>query len=506
MSPLEIRGAVLARNTALNFVGLALPLLVGFLTIPVVVHRLGTDRFGILSIVWVVVGYFGFFDLGLGRATTKFVAEALGKAEYGTVPKFFWTTAFFQGILGAVGAGVLILITPLLVHRVLNIPSLLISESKISFYVMALSFPVVMLSGSFRGVLEAGQRFDLVNFVKIPSSIANYLAPLLGAMIGFGLPGIMILLTFFRLIALVAWAVISLRVFPVLKHGVAVHRETIKPMLSLGGWLTVSNLVGPLLVYLDRFFIGSLLTMAALGYYSAPYEIVLRLGVFPQSLLITLFPAFSALEGRRDAEKTRILYGRSVKYLLLSLGTMVVLLVFFARLFLRLWLGDAFASNSTLVFQILAVGFLANALANIPLSYLQAIGRADITAKFHLAEVVFYIPLVWIFVRQWGINGAAAAWAIRVAVDMILLFWGGWKIGRIELSNLAENGIVRVSVGLTFFALAGYGLFRLPGGEYAMVVLTLGFLAAIWYWALNKDERLWVVDKSREILKRQAVR
>jgi O-antigen/teichoic acid export membrane protein len=502
-SPLEIRGSVLARNTVLNFFGLALPLLVGFITIPVVIQRLGTDRFGILSIIWVVVGYFGFFDLGLGRATTKFVAEALGKAEHEKVPRFFWTTIFFQGILGIIGAIVLALMTPWLVHRVLNIPSSLIGESTFSFYVMALSFPVVMVSGSFRGVLEAGQRFDLVNSVKIPSSIVNYIAPLLGAMAGFGLPGIMILLTSSRLITLVVWAVIGLKAFPILKRGFALHRETIKPMLSFGGWLTVSSLVGPLLIYLDRFFIGSLLTMAALGYYAAPYELVLRLGILPQSLIITLFPAFSALEGRQELEKARILYGRSVKYLFLAIGTMIVLLVFFARLFLKLWLGESFAINSTLVFQILAVGFFANALANIPFSFLQGIGRADITAKFHLAEVVFYVPLVWALIKQWGIEGAAAAWAIRVTVDMVLLFWGAWKIGKMAPSTLAENGVVRGAIALSLYALAGYLLKGRPWGGYGLIVLTLGYLVALSFYALNKDEKLWVLNKSRQILKRR---
>jgi O-antigen/teichoic acid export membrane protein len=501
-SPLEIRGSVLARNTAWNFLGLALPLLVGFLTIPVVIRRLGTDRFGVLSLVWVVVGYFGFFDLGLGRATTKFVAEALGKAEYDKVPKYFWTTVFIQAGLGILGAVVLTLITPLLVYRVLNISPGLAREATFSFYVMAGSFPIVLVSGSFRGMLEASQRFDLVNYVKIPSSIVNYIAPLAGLMLGFGLPGIMILLLVSRMASLVAWALIGLNVFPALRQGLAIHKETIKPMLSFGGWLTVSNLISPFLVYLERFFIGSILTMEALGYYSAPYEVVLRLGIIPQSLLMTLFPSFSALDGSKNLEKAKLIFGRSVKYLLLSLGTGTVLLLCFARLFLKLWLGDSFAQNSTLVFQILAVGFFVNSLANVPFSFLQGIGRADITAKFHGLEVVFYVPLAWGLIKIWGINGAAAAWAIRVTVDMLLLFGAAWKIGKMDMSNLAQNGVVRGAVALSFYAIAGYGVLRLSWGISGVIVLTLGFLVILWFYAFSQDERSWVLNKSREVFKK----
>ena len=33
--------------------------------------------FGVLSLVWMFIGYFSLFDLGLGRATTKLVAEKI---------------------------------------------------------------------------------------------------------------------------------------------------------------------------------------------------------------------------------------------------------------------------------------------------------------------------------------------------------------------------------------------------------------------------------------------
>ena len=502
---LDLRASTLARNTILNFVGQALPLLVGFLTIPITIRWLGADRFGIISIVWVIVGYFGFFDLGLGRATTKFVAEAFGKGEFEKVPRYFWTTVGFQGILGFTGAVVLALLTPLLVNRVLNIPFPLIGESRSTFYILAISFPIVMVSGSFRGLLEASQRFDLVNFVKIPSSIFNYLAPLAGILMGYGLPGIMVILAASRALTLLAWFLMCRRVFPILKSGFAIHKETIKPLLSFGGWVTVSNIVGPFLVSLDRFLIGSILSIGVLSYYSAPYELIMRLWIIPASLIVTLFPAFSALDIKNDSEKIKVLFGRSVKYMLLFLGMIVVLIIFFAQKFLRVWLGEDFAQNSGLVFQILAVGFLVNALANIPYSFLLGRGRADLTAKFHLAELVFYAPLAWGLIKAWGIRGAAAAWTIRVVVDMILLFWAAWKIGKINVCTLSKNGAVRVGIALSIYGLAGYFIMQLAWGVYGVFPLTVGLAVALWFYAFSKEERIWVWNRSKEVLRKPSV-
>lgn len=93
---METRGSLLARNTLLNFIGQVVPLLVGVVTVPFIIRGLGTERFGLLSLAWVVMGYFTIFDLGLGRATTKFVAEALGKGDEDQVPRLVWTAVTVQ--------------------------------------------------------------------------------------------------------------------------------------------------------------------------------------------------------------------------------------------------------------------------------------------------------------------------------------------------------------------------------------------------------------------------
>jgi O-antigen/teichoic acid export membrane protein len=497
---LAIRGSLLAKNTVLNFTGMALPLVIGVVTIPLVIHGLGEDRFGILSLAWVVFGYFSFFDLGLGRATTKFVAEALGKGELRTIPKLFWTTVIFQAGLGVLGAIMLALLTPLLAGHILNIPSMLIGETKITFYILALSLPIVLVSASFRGLLEAGQRFDLVNMVKAPSSVTNYIMPLIGMAVGFRLPGIMFLLVFVRLATLLAWLVLSLKTFPVLKKTeVSLHRETITPLLSFGGWITVSNLASPILVYADRFFIGTFLNLKSVGYYSAPYEVIMRMGIIPGSLLITLFPTFSSLDGMSDQKRSGLFFGRSVKYILISVGAVVIPTFLFSKYFIGVWLGPEFVQKSTLVFQILAAGFLINSLAGVPMGFLQGIGRADITAKFHLVELIVCIPLTWILVKKWGINGAAAAWAIRVTLDMILLFWAAWKVGQIRFSFLVANRIPQSVFSLFIFAGMGSLLLlmkmSMKWGIVAFLFVSMSFGLFVWNYSFDGEERAWAKNR-----------
>ena len=63
---------LLAHNTVLNFIGQIIPLLCGVVAIPVTIKTLGIDAFGILSLAWLILGYFNIFDLGLSRSITKY--------------------------------------------------------------------------------------------------------------------------------------------------------------------------------------------------------------------------------------------------------------------------------------------------------------------------------------------------------------------------------------------------------------------------------------------------
>jgi O-antigen/teichoic acid export membrane protein len=491
---LEIRPGLLARNTLLNMIGLGLPMVVGVLAMPFTIRWLGAERFGILSLVWVVVGYLAFFDLGLSRATTKFIAEALGRGDSDEISGVLWTTVFFQGMLGLVGAALLALATPLLVERFLHIPAQLMPEARVSFILIGISLPVVLASASFRGALEARQRFDLVNIVKGGSSTLNYILPLAGVGLGFDLRGIVALLVGARVLALVAWIWLCLKAFPGLIRNVALRRENVPGLLRFGSWLTVSNIVGPILTYLDRFLIGSILNMRAVGFYVAPYEIVTKVGILPGSLILTLFPSFSTLQGREERDRAKTLFGCAVKYLIIGIGPVSVLLVLLARPILEVWLGAEFARTSTLTFQILALGFLTNSLAGVPLALIQGIGRPDLPAKLNLAEFFLFIPMSWLFIRAWGIAGAAAAWTLRVTFELAVLLAMASRTANMRFSRreLVKSGLPQGVLALALFGLGGGLVQHLYGKPFGLLVPLAAFLGVCGFFVVSKQEIAWI--------------
>src|ERR1700733_5928650 len=115
----------LAANLVWNLTGESMPVLAAAIAIPILVHRLGTDRFGVLTLSWMVAGYFGLFDFGLGRALTKTMAQGVGLDHPAKAAALFWTTLAMMLVLGAVAGSMLWMLAPWLTRSALTIPAAL---------------------------------------------------------------------------------------------------------------------------------------------------------------------------------------------------------------------------------------------------------------------------------------------------------------------------------------------------------------------------------------------
>ena len=417
-------GSLLARNTVWNLVGQIAPMAVGLFAIPRLISSLGTDRFGVLTIAWMVVGYFSFFDLGLGRAMTNLVAQKLATESDRELPAIVWTANMLMAVLGIIGAVVLAMLSPILVHNLLKTPPALQSETTRAFYILSVSVPFVISTTGFRGVLEARQRFGIINLVRIPMGIATFAAPLLVLPWSKTLPAVVGILVVARALFWLIYVVLALHDTPLLLHKFEIDKRLLPMLFSFGAWMTVSNIVSPLMAYLDRFLIGMLLSLTAVAYYATPFEAVTKLLIIPTAIVGVLFPAFStALVA--DRQRAGRLFRCAVKYVIIAMLPLTFLTVATLRSKdgLNLWLGPVFANHSTRVLQWLAIGVFANGLATLPFALIQGAGRADITGKLHLLELPFYLGTVWVLTKHFGIDGTAIAWMIRVVIDCALLFW-----------------------------------------------------------------------------------
>jgi len=484
--------AVLARNTTFNLASEGWLALVLFVAIPLLVKFLGEEQFGLFSLAWVVVGYLAFLDIGVSRATTKFVSECLGKGEADQVASLTRTALVANCVMGAVAAVIAVAISPFLVRDIFKIPASLHVQAMSVFIAVAVALPVLLVQGVLRAVLSSYQRFDWINLVNVPAISLQWVLATILAWKKYDVVAVVWVAVLARVIMDLVYFLLLLALVPDLLSELTIHLGTLRRLARFGAWVTVSQVISPLLVYLDRFLIAAFVSLAAVTVYTVPSEVFNRLAIFPSSLVATLFPAFSE-RGTVETEKEKLtgFYNLTTRYLAFILLPFFALLILEAKDILGIWMGRQFAVEGTLVLQILALGAFFNSLARLPFAAVQALDRPDLTAKFHLLELPIYVALCVLLIPTWGIVGAAIAWTIRVSLDASLLFWAAHRY--CSLRSVWHKGLGTVlSVGVLLICGLSASHFLVqavfPRLIYATALMLMAYVA-IWKFALSSEDR-----------------
>ncbi|MES2491747.1 MAG: flippase [Pseudomonadota bacterium] len=406
----------IARHTAYNLVASLAPVIVSLATIPAQIHYLGEARFGILAIFALLLGYFGIFDLGVSRAIAQRIAAVAG-ADLDERRTIFGSGLAINIAMGSVGGLVLLPLALWFFGTQMKAPPDLHGEMLVAAGWLAVAAPVGLLTQVLRGALQAGERFGPLNLIGAIGNVSSQLLPLAAAI--WWTPSLTLVLPVLfltRMVTLLAFGRVVLR--DVLGgRRPRVDRTCARDLLSFGGWVALSGFVAPLMSAFDRVLIGSMIGARAISHYTVPYQLGERAMVLPIALTDAIFPRIAA----RDERGARDMARRALAVISAVMTPVMVTAIVCLKIFLSLWINPAFAQEAANVGAILFAGFCFNASGIALYVSLQAGGKPRMVAIAHLIEVLPFFAMLWLGLHFWGLAGAAAASALRVTLDMLLL-------------------------------------------------------------------------------------
>lgn len=472
----------LKRSAAFNFAGGFLPMLVALATTPIYLHHIGAARYGVLAIVWMVQGYFGFLDLGLSSATSNRIAQ-LGEVPHRERESVLWTALILNAALGiAGGIGLFIVMHVLLAY--FDMGASLRAELLPALPYVACLVPLSNLISVLNGTLIGRERFGMLNAVSFPVTLMYQLVPL-GAALIFG-PDLFYLVCgtlVAGIAALTLTAVVVWRVFPLNFSG-GPRRELVRPLFSYGAWISVTTLAQPLLETADRLMIGHALGPQAVTYYQVPFNLAGRVRLFPAVITRALFPRLSSL----DVASAATLSASTMRSVAAGLTPMMVFGIFLMQPFLSLWLGAEFATRAASVGETILVGIWFNSLAMIPTCHLQATGRPGIVARFQTYEMLPFFVFLWWMMQWFGVFGAAIAWSARCLIDGLLLIY----VARLD----ARPARMLVAPALILFA-AYAATLLFASFSWQSIAAWIGTTVASLVWSARAEPGVWL--RVREI-------
>lgn len=407
-----------------NLAGLAVPLVAALLCTPGLLDGLGLELFGLLSLIWAMTSLAGLFDLGVGRACTRWVAEH--QARGGIDMRTPLAQARRISLLGGCIGGALFSLLALTdLSAWLNTREVSAGALRDAVLLLAPMLPLQALSATERGIAEGLQRFRVVGIVRMGMGSAMFVLPWLLLPLHPDPP----LLTGALLLSRVAgWLALraSARLPALPPSPLPLPAQPVN-WWRAGGWLTVSAVVSPLMVQADRFAIAAVLSTAAVGIYTLPFDLVTQLLIVPTALGTVAYPVLSAAIAR-DRSSARTWLARWAPRLAVLMGVLCFGLAQYLEPLMGYWLGNTLPPQSVTIGRWLCLGVWINAMGSLFYVHLHARGRYRDTAILHLIELPIYALLLLALLARYGVLGAAWAWVLRVGLDTLVLAVRSWQL------------------------------------------------------------------------------
>lgn len=480
----------LLKFTGWNLIGLCVPMAVAFFALPPLRGRMGEDIYGAFMFLLTVINYLSILDLGLGRAVTQSMATRIVNRKTEDLPAIFWTAMGMMLGFALIGMAVFFPLIPAIVCKWSRIPVAMQTDAAYTLFAAGLGTPFLVLAACLVGVLEAHQKFKLINIIRLPMQTYTFLGPLVVAMMSHSLLAPVIALLAGKAVECAVYFTACLWNVPVLRQGICFQRTLVRQLFVLGGWMSVSSIALLVLNQLNSVLMFALLPVAMVGFYATIAEMVIRLLIFPRAWVSVLFPSFSAESAVEKGALPR-LYAKGVKSLLIFSFPLIFGLFAFAGEALTIWQDAAFSAETAGVMRWLTAGIFVYSLSAVPFSLLQGVGRPDVSAKLHLIEIPITIGLAWILIRHFGMQGAGVAWFIRCIVETGIMAL---------LANRYAKGsgqAIRRVAGVTLVALGFMGVMALIPAFTLRLAVYSGALAVFlflsWRWLLTDEERLAMV-------------
>lgn len=462
------------KYTAINIVGGIIPMIVMLVSVPLYLRLLGDARFGVMAILWAILGYFSFFDLGLGKATANRVAQTQSEPSQHRAD-IVWTALAINFALGLLAALILWFVGHYAILHALKIPVSLRAEALQALPWMVGALPLLLVLSVLNGALEGCNEFFVANSIQVGGSAMMQLVPLgvavwMGPQLGYVVPAAVVAraVTVLPLLAACRWKVMP-------RAKVWFKSAEVRPLIFYGGWMALGGIAALLLETFDRVLVGVILGATATAQYVIPLEAAGRLRMVPAAFSRALFPKFSALSDESGAAVNSV---ESLKDLITPIIVLALVLI---EPFLFLWVGKGIASTAVPLALIVLLGTWISSIAYVPAVLLQARGRPDIVAKIRTAELPVFLLVLFFALREFGLLGAATLLSLKATIDAMLMFHFSGMLSTCVRKLYAPAFVVIVTFAFAW-AISSHPEYLplLAVGEFVLILISLWIGRNFW--------------------------
>jgi O-antigen/teichoic acid export membrane protein len=423
---------------------------VSLITIPLTLHYLGNERFGLWMTVSSVLAMAGFADFGIGNGVLNTVSTAFGKDDWNGIRK-----AISSGIAVLTLIGAAIMVTFLAIYRFVDWGNVFRATTSTARAEAGPAMLVFMVCFALNVPLDVVQRAQLglqqgflTNFWEIFSSILILVGIL--AVVHFHLSLTALVLAFAGAPVLGTWMNagyffgVSRR--DLLPKWSLVSRTVIRKIASLGGLFFVLQLVVAVSYSADNFIIARILGVADVTVFSIPQRMFAVITTIVTMLMMPLWPAYGEAISRGDMHWVRHTLSRTLLSVFAFTTVVSTVLLLFSNRLLFWWVGSSIHPSLPLMLGLAVWAVVSNCGSTLAM-FLNGAGMVKFQVVVASIFGIGCLLTKLVFTHLYGVAGVPWATIITYLVFAVIPY--AWYVPRaIKQMKLQTVSLSPVTSGM----------------------------------------------------------
>jgi O-antigen/teichoic acid export membrane protein len=399
------------KNVGSSWFCLGLNILVGIFLSPFILHRLGDAAFGLWVLVFAITGYYGLFDLGIRSSIIRYVAKYSANNEHDELNQLVNTALFSYSGIGTV-AMLLTFLASYYIDSIFRVPASFYSTARLLLLMVGTAVSLGFPLGVAGGILEGLQRFYVLNFTNVCSTLLRALLIIIALRHGYGLLTVALITVTLPLLGNLVNAGVVLSILPLHFHPKYLNRESLHRIATYSGPTFMIIIASRLRFKTDAMVIGTFVSSAAITYFAIGSRLVDYMGEVVSSLAQIFIPMSSRSDAIGDSEQLKRIFIAGNRACALIVFPITASLIILGKSVIEVWVGARYIATSYPVLLILVIP-TATMLAQAACGrVLFGMAKHKTLALAVLLEGTTNLILSIVLVRPFGILGDAAGTAI----------------------------------------------------------------------------------------------
>lgn len=333
----------LLTGSILRSFSLVSSVLIAFFMMPFLVHSLGDEQYGLWVVVGSLVGFYGFFDLGLSAAVGKYTANAVGRQDYISVNHIVNTALVLFGMLG-LGVIALSVIGATLIYFFKDGDNT--TTFALMFIIMGTNIGLQFPLRTFSGILSSQMRFDLLVYVELFKLFTRTVLGVTFVLHGFGVLTLAVITFAVEMLGNILEFILMKRNAMFIRFKRKYFQRHLIKQLALYSWAAfVTNVSETARCKLVPVFVASFLGIGYVVIYSIALRLLEYFELLMRNCIGFMMPVLSRFEGEENSSLMKKTFTFVTVLTVMTTMFIGASIVFYGKPFIMLWMGDQYIQS-----------------------------------------------------------------------------------------------------------------------------------------------------------------